>query len=84
MQKYHAQVHYKETCEGQKMKRKEMTTISFVINMFKFTAAPVMENVICSETRRNGQHTVLQAWAILLIDMSTYCYTYLQVSLAGI
>ena len=45
----------------EKMKRKEMTKISFVINMFKFTAAPVMANVICSETRRNGQHTVLQA-----------------------
>ena len=32
----------------EKMKRKEMTTISFVINVFKFTAAPTMENVIYS------------------------------------
>ena len=48
MQKYHAQAHYKETCQGQKMKRREMTTISFVINVFKFTAALVMENVIYS------------------------------------
>ena len=45
----------------EKMKRKEMTTISFVINVFKFSTAPAMENLICSETTRHGQHTVLQA-----------------------
>ena len=47
MQKYHTQVHYKQTCEGED-ERKEMTTISFVINVFKFTAALAMENLICS------------------------------------